>query len=122
MALSAPFLPFYALARRVRRPPEWRVERALKALRPQFQSAQPPIIKSHVIDDWVTPTRVTVFLVCAHERDRPILESQLDRLMAAIRTELKQQEAPEVIAHGLQLQTVSKESIDRAGSFHNYFH
>jgi hypothetical protein len=122
VAVSAPFLPLYALARQFRRPPDWRVERALKALRASFRSGIPPIVKTYVLADWVVPTKITIYLVCAEERDRPVLDSQLDRLAAAVRNELTRQAAPEAIAHQLQLQTASKEYIDRADGFYNYIH
>jgi len=126
LALAAPFLPFYALVyrlrRRLRRPPDWHVENALRDLRPQLRSTQPPIIKSHVLADWVVPTKVTVYLVCARELHRPDLDSQLERFTEAIRRELTRRGAPEDIARQLYLKTASQEFIDRAGGFHHYIH
>src|SRR5262245_11431837 len=126
LALAAPFLPFYALVyrlrRRLRRPPDWHVENALRDLRPQLRSTQPPIIKSHVLADWVVPTKVTVYLVCARELHRPDLDSHLERFTETIRRELTRRGAPEAIARQLYLKTASQEFIDRAGGFHHYIH
>ena len=118
--ISMPFgLALFAIEW-VRRPPRWRLERAVRSLHEAFAARLPAIIESRTAE-W-SPGSPTVYLVCANDAEVAPLRSQLAELRISIAQAGARWHVSETYLATVRLWPVSRPAIDREGGWFGFDH
>lgn len=118
--LLMPFYWLYELGRRLWKPLDYRVERALAALKQQLLANQPAVVETRV-ELFLSQGPPMVYLVCLHETDEPVLRQQLQHWHARIARMLQTQGyrgSPPV----LEFRAASRDLVEREGGWWAYIH
>jgi hypothetical protein len=118
--IAIPFALVYAAFARVRQPPSWRLERAVRSLRRDFTGRVPAIIELRTAE-WARGTP-TVYLVCAADADVPTLRAQLEELRNAIEHAAMQRNVPDAYLARMRIWPASRPAIDREGGWFGFDH
>ena len=118
--VALPLGVIYGAVERIRRPPRWRLARALRSLRLALRERVPAIVESRTME-WSTGV-ATVYLVCSTDDEIVSLRSQLAELRAVIAQRANALGVPESYLAAMRLWPVARSAIEREGGWFGFDH
>lgn len=118
--IGAPLAIVYFAIEFIRRPPRWRLDRAVRSLRGSFAGRSPSIVETRTME-WDRGTS-TVYLVCHTDAEEAALRASLRSIRTDIENAAARWRVSPAYLSRMRLWALSRQLIDRQGGWFGFDH